>query len=94
MLLELVDPALDAPAAQQSRADQQPLEAGGDQQGIMGTLLILDLNDIVGQGDQADGINEIANNVIAITLGNWSNSKRSVAELAYAAAVSARVWLR
>jgi hypothetical protein len=41
-----------------------------------------------------DSINEIANNVMAITFGNWSNSKRSVAELAYAAAVSARVWLR
>jgi len=26
----------------------------------MGTLLILDLNDIVGEGDQADGINKIA----------------------------------
>src|SRR6266487_4636632 len=31
MLLELVDPALDAAAAQESRADQQPLEAGCDQ---------------------------------------------------------------
>jgi hypothetical protein len=27
-------------------------------------------------------INEIANNVIAITFGNWSNSKRTVAGLA------------
>jgi len=34
-------------------------KAGRDQQGMMGTLLILDLHGIVGQGDHADGIKKI-----------------------------------
>ena len=46
--------------AQPGDGDIWGAKAGGDQQGMRGTLLKLDLHDIVGQGDQADSNNKIA----------------------------------